>query len=74
MLDIRRAFLKPAFSILLSLAVSSLPVATWSAEPETCVSRDRAIAVVDPNVLDADSYGADTSMFVAFDWCLLFLP
>jgi hypothetical protein len=50
--------------ILLELAVSSLPLTAVSAEPETCIPREWAISVVDPNVLDADSYGADTSIFV----------
>jgi hypothetical protein len=50
--------------VILALAVSSLPVATWSAEQETCVPREWTISIVDPNVLDADSFGADTSIFL----------
>ena len=50
--------------LLLGIAISSVPVATWSAAQEACLPRDWAISIVDPNVADADSYVATTSIFL----------
>jgi hypothetical protein len=50
--------------VLLGLAASTVPLAGTSAEQDGCIPRDWAICIVDPNVLDADSYGADTSIFL----------
>jgi hypothetical protein len=52
------------FGILVKIALLSLPLAAVSAEQEACIPREWAISVVDPNVADADSYGADTSIFL----------
>ena len=50
--------------VLLGLTASTVPLAGRSAEQDGCIPRDWAISIVDPNVLDADSYGADTSIFL----------
>ena len=50
--------------LLLGLAISSMPVATRSAAQDACVPRQWATSVVDPNVVDTDSYEARTSIFV----------
>src|SRR5262249_43536419 len=58
-------FLQGQFpSLLLIFAASSVPLGASNAEQDACIPREWAISVVDPNVLDADSYGADTSIFV----------
>jgi hypothetical protein len=50
--------------VILALGVSSVPVATWSGEEGTCVPREWAISIVDPDVVDADSYASNTSIFL----------
>jgi hypothetical protein len=50
--------------VLVGLAVASVPLAASNAEQEGCIPREWAISIVDPNVVDADSYGADTSIFL----------
>src|SRR5262245_41861224 len=50
--------------ILLGAVASSLPVAVANAEPDACIPREWTISVVDPDVFDADSYGARTSLFL----------
>jgi hypothetical protein len=55
------------FRILRSLPglmALSIAVVAWSAEPDICSPREWAISLVDPNVLDADSYTADTSLLI----------
>jgi hypothetical protein len=42
---------------LLTLAALTVPKARTSAEQNGCIRRDRAISIIDPNVLDADSDG-----------------
>src|SRR5262249_31031005 len=59
------SFLGPGlFGVLAGIAFWSLPLAAVSAEQEACITREGAISVVDPNVADAGSYGADTSIFL----------
>ena len=45
--------------VLLTLAALTVSKARTSAEQNGGIPRDWAISIVDPNVLDADSYGAD---------------
>ena len=52
------------FRVLLGLAALSVPLAAWGTEQGGCIPREWAISVVDPNLADADSFGADTSIFV----------
>src|ERR1044071_1863433 len=49
---------------LLGVAAFSMPLATSRAEPVDCIPRKWAVSIVDPNLADADSYTADTSIFV----------
>jgi hypothetical protein len=59
------SFFRPrVFGIIVRIALSSLPLAAVSAEQDACLPRTWAISIVDPNVADADSYGADTSIFL----------
>ena len=58
-------FIQPrVLCALLGLVVSTLPVAASSAGQDACTPREWAITIVDPNVLDADSYVADISIFL----------
>src|SRR5215510_3656548 len=50
--------------VLLGLTAATVPLSGANAEQDGCIPRDWAISIVDPNVLDADSYGADTSIFL----------
>ena len=51
-------------TVLLGLATLAMPLAVSMAEPQECAPREWAISVVDPNLADADSFAADTSIFV----------
>ena len=52
------------FRVLVGLAALSVPLAAWGTEQGGCIPREWAISVVDPNLVDADSFEADTSIFV----------
>jgi hypothetical protein len=52
------------FSVFLGLAGLALPMAVSKAEPGACIPLEWAISVVDPNVLDIDSYVTDMAIFL----------
>ena len=55
----RDCFAKPEFT-----SRQQRYAAAWGGEEGECIPREWAISVVDPNLADADSFGADTSIFL----------
>jgi len=53
-----------SLTALLNVGAFSLALAAWGAEREGCIPREWTISVVDPNVADADTYGAGTSILL----------
>src|SRR5215510_3498983 len=51
-------------AVLLGLAAFSTLLAICRGDTEECIPREWAISVVDPNLADADTFVADTSIFV----------
>jgi hypothetical protein len=49
---------------LFAFVTSTVPFAVANAAPDACIPREWTITVVDPNVADADSYAARTSIFL----------
>ena len=49
---------------LVVLAACSVSLAVANAEPDACIPREWTISIADPDVLDADSYEARTSIFL----------
>src|SRR5580765_5724428 len=63
-LVVRRHSIFRILRLLPGLMALLISATTRSAEPDTCSPREWAISLVDPNVLDADSYTADTSLLI----------